>query len=152
MNVIFEFLGNEPIENLITSIHFKVDKVIFFGYQETVDELKITTMNFLSKHCGVHSSVFYPLPHNDMQFMMNSMREVIEREIDEGNNIYFDMTGGEDAILTAFGMLAGEYDTPMHIFDIYEDEITKLEEGSDRSIITDLERRDLKLDLDMPVH
>ncbi len=151
MNVIFEFLGNEPIENLITSIHFKVDKVIFFGYKETVDELKLTTMNFLSKHCGVHSSVFYPLPHNDMQFMMNSMREVIEREIEEGNKIYFDMTGGEDAILTAFGMLAGEYDTPMHIFDIYGDKITKLEEGSDRSIITDLEPRDLKLDLDMIV-
>ncbi|MBO5995067.1 MAG: DUF1887 family protein [Firmicutes bacterium] len=151
MNVIFEFLSNEPIENLITSIHFKVDKVIYFGYQETIDELKIRTMNFLSKHLGVNSSVFYSMPHTDMQSMMETMREVIEKEIDEGNKIYFDMTGGEDTIIAAFGMLAGEYDTPMHVFNVYEDRITKLEEGSHRSIITELEPRDFKLDLDMVV-
>ena len=151
MNVIFEFLSSEPIENLITSIHFKVDKVIYFGYQETIDELKIRTMNFLSKYLGINSSAFYTMPHTDMQSMMGTMREVIEKEIGEGNKIYFDMTGGEDTIIASFGLLAGEYDTPMHRFNVYEDRISKLEEGSHRSIITDLEPREFKLNLDMIV-
>ena len=28
-----EFLDTEPIENVITAMHFKVDKTIFIGYQ-----------------------------------------------------------------------------------------------------------------------
>ena len=149
MNVIFEFLCKEPIENLITSLHFKVDKVVYFGYQEVIDDLKICTMNFLSKYCGVHKAAFYSLTQGDMQTMMDEMRNIIEGELREGNRLYFDMTGGEDQILTAFGLLAGEYDTPLHIFDVNTDTITRLEEGSEHSIITELESRDLKLTLDM---
>ena len=31
MNVNVEFLGKEPIENVITAMHFKIDKMIFFS-------------------------------------------------------------------------------------------------------------------------
>ena len=40
MNVVFEFLSEEPIENLITSMRFKMDKAIYFGYHETIEEWK----------------------------------------------------------------------------------------------------------------
>ena len=148
MNTIFEFLGKEPIENLITSMHYKMDKAIYFGYQDTIEELKDSTANFLKKYCGLSTVVFHPMSHTDIQSMMKTMRTVIEQELAQKNTIYFDMTGGEDAILTAFGMLAGEYDTPMHVFDIYKDKISRLEEGSSRSIIKDAEPRIVKMDLD----
>ena len=148
MNVIFEFLGYEPIENLITSMHFKMDKAIYFGYHETIEEYRESTINFLSKYCEGEQAVFHAMSHTDVQSMMKTMRNVIDQEIADGNKIYFDMTGGEDAILTAFGMLAGEYDTPMHVFDIKKDKITRLEEGSKRSIILEVPLREFKLDLD----
>lgn len=148
MNVIFEFLGKEPIDNLITSMHFKMDKAIYFGYQETIDEFKDSTVNFLGKYCDISDVIFHAMSHTDVNSMMKTMRTVIEHEISMGNKIFFDMTGGEDAILTAFGMLAGEYDTPMHVFDIKKDKITKLEEGSKRSIILDVPAREFHMDLD----
>ncbi len=148
MNTIFEFLGSEPIENLITSMHFKADRVVYFGYQETIENLQDSTRKFLDKRLGITDVVFHPMSHTDVQSMMKTMRAAIEYELSLKNNIYFDMTGGEDAILTAFGMMAGEYDTPMHRFDIPKDKITRLEEGSGRSIISDVPPRVFHLDLD----
>ena len=147
MNVIFEFLSGEPIENLITSMHFKMDKAIYYGYHETIEEWKDSTSEFLRKYCEGEESVFHAMSHTDVQSMMKTMRQTIEYEISCGNNIYFDMTGGEDTILMAFGLLAGEYDTPMHAFDIVKNKINKLEEGSSRSIL-DAEPRAFRLDLD----
>jgi|GEM_PF-5841886 len=38
MVVNFEFLGNEPIENVVTCLNYAVDKVIYFGYSEAIRE------------------------------------------------------------------------------------------------------------------
>lgn len=148
MNVVFEFLSDEPIENLITSMRFKIGKAVYFGYHDSIEKLKDSTTNFLKKYCDGEQAVFHAMSHTDVQSMMKTMRQAIECELGLKNKIYFDMTGGEDAILTAFGLLAGEYDTPMHRFDIPKDKITKLEEGSGRSIINDVPPRDFHLDLD----
>ena len=53
MVVNFEFLGGEPIENLITCMNFKVDKVVFFGYHKVMEEQKARTEKFLKKYCEV---------------------------------------------------------------------------------------------------
>lgn len=49
MVVNFEFLGGEPIENTITCMNFKVDKVVFFGYHEEILLQKDRTEKFLSQ-------------------------------------------------------------------------------------------------------
>ena len=36
MVVVFEFLSEEPIENLITCMNFKVDKLVLFGNYDRV--------------------------------------------------------------------------------------------------------------------
>ena len=62
MNVVFEFLSEEPIENLITSMRFKMDKAIYFGYHETIEEWKDCTAKFLNKYCEGEASVFHVQP------------------------------------------------------------------------------------------
>lgn len=47
MVVNFEFLGGEPIENLITCMNFRIDKVVFFGYHEVIEKQKTRTDRFL---------------------------------------------------------------------------------------------------------
>lgn len=48
-----EFSGTEPIENVITSMHFQIDRIIFFGYQEIIKEYRKQTESFLKKYCNV---------------------------------------------------------------------------------------------------
>ena len=116
MVVIFEFLGAEPIENVITCMHYKVDKVVYFGYHEMIQSLKKSTDRFLRKYCGVQNTVYHPLPKDDLPSVLKSMRKEIEYELSQKNSIYFDITGGESLILVAFGILSTEFKMPMHHF------------------------------------
>lgn len=46
MVVNFEFLGMESVENVITCMHYKVDKVVYFGYPEMVNAKKREPRSF----------------------------------------------------------------------------------------------------------
>ena len=127
MVVNFEFLGNEPIENVITCLNYKVDKVVYFGYHEVIQELKECTERFLKKYCGVQKVSFFPLSHNDLPSIMKTMRREIENELSQKNDLFFDVTGGESLIMVAFGMLSKDYDTPMHLYDIGKNRLIELE-------------------------
>ena len=109
MVVNIEFLGTEAIENMITCMNFKVDKVIYFGYQEVIDEQKDTIKNFLDKYCGIQPIEFYSLPENNLQSILKVMREIIVQEQEQGNDIYFDITGGEEILTLALGIVYSKY-------------------------------------------
>ena len=99
MVTLFEFLGNEPIENVFTCMKYAVYKVIFFGYADSISGFRNSHTSFLTKHCGVREVLFSALPGNDLQPILTAMRSVIGNELEHGANIYFDITGGEDLIL-----------------------------------------------------
>lgn len=130
MIINIEFLGEEPMENVITCMHHKMDKVIFFGYQDVILAHKTRTDYFLKKYCGVQEVIYQDLPENDLQTVLERMRQAIEYERSQGNKIYFDITGGESLILVAFGILSKEYDTSIHQYDIAEDKIMEFALGT----------------------
>ena len=148
MVVNFEFLGMESVENVITCMHYKVDKMVYFGYPEMVNAKKARTEKFLRKRCKVKEVVFHSLPRGGLQEMLQTMRQAIETEKNRGNEMFFDITGGENLILVAFGMLAGEYDTPMHQFNVREDRLIELDEGSKRRISRDVPEQKVAFTLD----
>jgi len=148
MVVNFEFLGDEPIENVITCLHFKVDKVVYFGYHDEVQAKKKTTDAFLKKYCGVNAVVFHELSQKNLQSVLRTMRTEIQRELENGADVYFDVTGGENLILVAFGMLSKEFDAPIHLFDVEKDELIELNNGAESSIGREVERQKVKLDLE----
>ena len=80
MVVNFEFLGMESVENVITCMHYKVDKVEYFGYPEMVNAKKARTEKFLRKRCRVKEVVFHSLPRGGLQEMLSIMRQAIEEE------------------------------------------------------------------------
>lgn len=126
MIVNFEFLGDEPIENVITCMHFQIDKVVYFGYQETINAHQDFTRDFLREECGVQLVEFHPLSHSNLQSVRKAMETVIDRERADRNQIYFDITGGESLILVAFGMIAEKYKAPLHVYQIEENRLTEL--------------------------
>ncbi len=148
MVVNYEFLGNEAVENVITCMHYAVDKVVFFGYQETIDKQRDCTERYLKEVCGVKEVVFLPVATQDLQAVLLTMRGEIGYEADLGSDMYFDITGGESLILVAFGMLSKEFDTPMHMYDIPEDRLIELEEGSARSISRNVSEQHIAWDLE----
>ena len=52
MIVNIEFFDAEPIENVMTSLNFKIDKTIYFGYDDVMEKQKKSTERFLKKYCG----------------------------------------------------------------------------------------------------
>lgn len=148
MVVNFEFLGNEAIENVITCMNFKVDKVIFFGYYETIQSQRKNVDNFLCKYCGVQKTEYHTLSHDDLRSVLKTMRKEIENELKQNNQIYFDITGGESLLLVAFGKLSKEFETPMHLYDVLGNRLIELYEDTAHRISNDVEPQRVQLDLD----
>ena len=149
MVVNFVFLGDEPIENVITCLHYKVDKQICFGYHDTIEKRRESTKNFLTQYCGVKTVKFSKLSQDNLKSVLKTMRGEIEREREKGSKIFFDITGGERLLLLAFGMLATEFDAPMHMYDIPSDTLIELNKESPSRISRKAAQQNIKLNLDM---
>ena len=148
MVVNFELLGDEPIENVITCMHFRVDKVVFFGYYDVVQKRRKCTENFLKKYCGVQNVVFHSLSSKDLQSVLKTMRMEIQREKGNRAKVYFDVTGGESLILIAVGILSKEFKLPLHIYDVPSDKLIELGEGESSSISRDVQPQKIELNLE----
>ena len=118
MIVNIEFLDVEPIENVITCLNYKVDKVVFFGYEDVIAQRGESTALFLKKHCDVSEVEFYTMSETNLDEVMEEMSLVIEKEQADGNQVFFDVTGGEGLMLLAFGALSEKKQLPMHMFDV----------------------------------
>lgn len=149
MVVNFEFLGSEPIENVITCLHYQVDKVVFFGYSEVIAQQRNQTDKFLKKYCGVQTVEFHAVSHENLKGIAEVIRREVSQEIALKNQVFFDVTGGESMVLVAFGMLAQELDAPLHMFDVVENRIIDLKEGASASITRDLPERRITMTLEM---
>ena len=149
MIVNIEFLDDEPIENVISSLHFKIDKTIFFGFADVIEEKKEVTKNFLKKYCGVREVSFVCLPEYQLDSILVTMRKVVEQELMRKNDVFFEVTGGESLILIAFGMLAEKFKAPMHSFDIATQKLIELNRENVTPISEVVPRQNIKMDLDM---
>lgn len=143
-----EFLDTEPIENVITAMHFEMDKVIFFGYEETITEYRKQTEDFLKGKCKVENVEFYPVSKKSLKKVVNSIKTVLDREKKEQNHIFFDLTGGESLILVAFGMLCEAYNAQMHEYDIVNDKLIEMDKESEGRISNVANAKTFELTLD----
>ena len=121
----FEFLDEEAIENAITCLNYRMDKVVFFGDEALIKEKQAVLRYFLRETCEVgkkaHLSAeeaiqFIEISDTDLNDVITKMRTAIKAE--EGNLRYIDITGGEGLALLAFGILAKELSLPMHLYDV----------------------------------
>ena len=147
MIVNIEFFDEEPIENVITNLNFEVDKTIFFGYEEVMAPHKKTVTSFLKKVCGVKDVEFYSVDPFDLMEIMKAIANVVRKEQAQGNMVYFDLTGGENLLLVAFGILSQEFSAPMFTFDIRTNELIEFC-CSGNSIGGVAKRRPILLNLD----
>lgn len=149
MNINIEFFDQEPIENLITCLNFKMDKVIYLGYADvmTKEAKELTRINLLDI-CSVRDVDFVEVSKKNLKKILEAFERILRNEKRQGNRCFFDLTGGEDLILAAMGKFSDSYKLSMHCFNISENEINVLNHWETEGITECVERQHIKLTLD----
>ena len=100
--------------------------------------------------CGVtEKPEFVPVNRENLWDIVAKIEEVLEKERKEGNQCYFDLTGGEDLVLVAIGMLAEKYDIPLHKYDVLSDKLISFHKDKERRINrTAAKQENLNINLD----
>ncbi len=150
MNINIEFFDEEPIENLITCMHFKMDKVIFFGHSDIMTQEKIqATRKSLKNICDITDVEFFEVSQKNLYKIVELMENEIRKEVHAGGKCFFDLTGGEDLVLVAMGILSTQHKVPMHKFDLPSEELYLLNKWDEVPRIDEVVAvRELKLTLD----
>lgn len=132
MKINYEFLDEEAIENVITCLNYKIDKVVFWGFEESIKKLSNRTESFLMSYCDVSCVEFIELSSNNFFDVIDDMKEQIQKELNIGNEIFFDITGGESFLLVAFGMMSKTYNLPIHMYDVTKDMLIEIDQKNER--------------------
>lgn len=119
MNVNIEFFSDEPLENIATCLSYNVDKIIFIGYKEAIKAANQRYFTLLLKNVlNIKYVAFVPVEHYDLSDIMDKLEETVLVEQRQGNTCYFDLTGGDDLILVAAGIIAARHCITMHQIEI----------------------------------
>ncbi len=133
MIILYEFYSKEAIDNVITCMNYEVDEIVYLCYGDIGERSAKTTVDFLGKYCNVPANriKFMKLSRKNADRMIDTIRSDVKREMADGNKVFFDVTGGDELILVAFGKLSAELDLPMHSYDMPEGLLREYGGGSD---------------------
>ena len=148
MIVNVEFLSAEPLNNVITSMHFNIDKILFFGYETMVKNHGELTERFLKKYCGIKEVEFVVLPEEDFRGIRRGIKYAVVQEAIAGNSLFFDITGGDSLILVAFGQLSAVFGASMHMFDVEKDRLIEFDENHVKRLSAIVQRKEMTMNLD----
>ena len=83
-----------------------------------------------------------------MDAVVEVMRSAIRKEREQGNECYFDVTGGEGLALLAFGIISRELQVPMHMYDVEKDELREFDKDYAERISKNVSEQHIRLNLD----
>lgn len=100
-----EFYGRTPIENVISSLTTVPDKIIFIGDGKVMRKFDSVYHTFLEKR-GLNIEIAYRnIKKNDINDIIAVLSDIAETE----EQCVFDLTGGEDLVLVAMGIVFQKY-------------------------------------------
>ena len=102
---IIESFEKAPIENLISVLTSKPKKVIYLG---EVSQMKASMIVYekILREKGIETEIILKgIQKNNLQNIIQVLTEIVETE----EECLFDITGGEDLVLLAFGMIYERY-------------------------------------------
>ena len=102
---IIESFEKAPIDNIISALESRADKIIFLGNYKFMHRAASIYKNLL-KSKGISSEIIlYDIKNKDLDSILETLTSIIESESD----CIFDITGGEDLVLLAFGIIYERY-------------------------------------------
>lgn len=115
---VVEFFDGVSIVNMVSCLTIKPEKIIFIGEKKPIKKQEEAYLRFTKKY-GIDVSFSYKsINKNNVEQIVSVLSEIAETE----ENCAFDLTGGEDLVLVAMGIVFEKYrDTgkiQMHRFNI----------------------------------
>ncbi len=100
-----EFYDRTPIENVISSLTTVPDKIIFIGDGKVMKKFDSVYRAFLEAR-GLNIELAYRnIKKNDLNNIVEVLSDIVEIE----EQCVFDLTGGEDLVLVAMGIVFQKY-------------------------------------------
>lgn len=102
-----EFFSKKQLENVISSLLKKPDKVVFVGYEDTMtSDIKKSTRSYLKmKNISAQTEFVTVNPHS----LMDAVKKLTEIYLNNEDCV-FDFTGGEELIVAGMGYIMAKYD------------------------------------------
>lgn len=115
-----EFYDRAPIENIISSLTTAPDKIIFIGDGDVLAETLYIYKNFIAKR-GLPITIDHrAIDKSDIENIVKVLSKIVETE----DELVFDLTGGDDLVLVAMGVVYQKYsdrNIKMQRFNVRED-------------------------------
>lgn len=114
---IIEFFDTTHIDNLVSTLLFNPEKVIFIG--DNLKRMKRCSQNYLSviREKNLKTEFhFCSVSRNNLSGIISALSKIIENE----DECIFDLDGGEDLYLVAVGILSQKYGSKvqMHRYNV----------------------------------
>jgi len=143
VNVNIEFFSDDMIENISTSLRYNIDKLIFVGYKEPMKSAKKRNLiGLLKNYINIENVEFVEVNEYDLKDIVNKLDHVVTTEKKLKNTCYFDLTGGDDLILVAAGIVATKHDITMHQLDMYTGNLREYSLGRKLHSISSIRKDD----------
>ena len=115
---VVEFFDKVSIDNMVSCITMEPDKIIFIGDKKTMNKYKSHYENFIRKKKLDVTLEYININRNSISNVVG----ILEKIVLEDDYCVFDLTGGEDLVLVAMGIVYERYkdekQIQMHRFNI----------------------------------
>ena len=115
---VVEFFDKVSIDNMVSCITMEPDKIIFIGDKKTMNKYKSHYENFIRKKKLDVTLEYININRNSIANVVG----ILEKIVLEDDYCVFDLTGGEDLVLVAMGIVYERYkdekQIQMHRFNI----------------------------------
>lgn len=102
---IIESFEKAPIDNIISALETRADKIIFLGKKKQMEQ-SISIYKKLLTAKGIYTDiVMKEIQSNNLDHILDVLTQIVENETD----CIFDITGGEDLVLLGFGIIYERY-------------------------------------------
>jgi len=133
MSILIKYLSLEAIENTVTCLNYKIDKVIFFGRKNIIEEERYNISSFLFKYLNCESE-FLTIDNKSFEELEEQLKQYCK------DNVYFDLTGDEGIFEGAVFKVANDLDVPTHTFDIWNKNVVVIKKDKNGRSIEDIKK------------
>ncbi len=115
---VVEFFDGVSINNMVSCLAIKPDKIIFIGKSEMMKDQEEVYRRFIAKHKMQVAFEFKSANIYNLEELVDKLTAIVEAE----DECTFDLTGGDDIILVAMGIVYERYrgtkKVQMHRFNV----------------------------------
>ena len=103
--VFVEFFSDEALENVMAMLQYKPDRVIYLGHKHTMITKKIESLRDFTEMVSPKTLLEFREVARDS---LNDCISVLQEVADEYPDANFELTGGGEMILIAFGYVSAK--------------------------------------------